>query len=141
MAAWPTPLSSGRFCSWLAAFRRNSPATSWKRDDRFADAADAGCSDPHLRNDPTISNENLARELSGNVLVRCRELRGSSFFDRLVRLGEPEQDEQFDDRPGWIELAGPEAELRAAWEPVMIVVEPFPAGDEREQPKIGGRIV
>src|SRR4029453_9017870 len=73
MAAWPTPLSSGRFCSWLAAFRRNSPATSWKRDDRFADAADAGVSDPHLRNDPTISNENLARELSRNVLVRCRD--------------------------------------------------------------------
>src|SRR5262245_3535821 len=66
---------------------------------------------------------------------------GGHFFNRLIRLGEAEGDQQFDDRPGRIELARTEAELGAARITVMIVVQSFTACQQRENAKIGGRVV
>src|SRR5262245_7882079 len=87
MAVWPTPLSSGRFCSWLAASHRNSPATSWTRDDRFADAADAGVSGPHLRNDPTTRSRTYRAELNVPVPFRTYAAAVSSIV--LYGLASP----------------------------------------------------
>ena len=76
--------------------------------------------------------------------ARCGSLRyasGGDFFDRLVRLRELQRNQQLDDRPGGIDLARPEAELRAARIAVMVVVQPLAAGDQRERADVGRGVV
>ena len=51
------------------------------------------------------------------------------------------EDQQLDDRPRRIDLAGLEAEFRTARETVMVVVEPFAAGEKRDEPEIGRGVV
>ena len=47
-------------------------------------------------------------------------------------MREPQRDQQPDDRPRRIEFARAEAELRAARMPVMVVVKPFAACQQRD---------
>src|SRR5262249_53135630 len=70
-----------------------------------------------------------------------RNRSGGDLFDRLVRFGETERDEEPDDRPGRIEFARAEAELRAARISVMVVVQAFAAGQERDEADVGRRVV
>ena len=60
--------------------------------------------------------------------------------DRLVRLGQLESRQQPDHRPGGIELTALDAELRTARKPVVVVVEPFAAGQPGDESNVGRRV-
>ena len=63
------------------------------------------------------------------------------FVNCLVRMRETQHDKQPDNWPRRIDLTGAEAEFGAPGMPVMIVVKPFPSGEQRNPSDIGRRVV
>src|SRR5207253_11475447 len=78
---------------------------------------------------------------NSQFLIALHGGRHADILDGLVRLGKPERDEELDDGPRRIELAGAPAEFGTPRVAVMVVVEAFAAGQEGEQADVRRRVV
>ena len=88
----------------------------------------------------TRSESSSIRKVQNRFQLFAHRRQGR-ISERLLQTRKPEYRQQFDHRPRWIDLAGFETKLRTGWKPVMVVVQTFTGGQQRQNPDVGGGVI